>query len=226
LAKLADLKTLLEAARAKRDAAPAHPPRSPARAASRRALGAAKHADGDIEIAHAFADVVRLPPTNRAALGRRQPAPVPHHTIADERAALEASRYGDEPAPHSWDIGQELEGEQTFLRRGLGRDVLAGLRRGRWVVQAEIDLHGMTSHEAHDALADFLLEARARGTRCVRVVHGKGLTSPNREPVLKGKVRRWLARWDDVLAYCEAPRHAGGSGAVVVLLRGSQRPAS
>ena len=56
--------------------------------------------------------------------------------------------------------------------------------------------------------------------RCVRVIHGKGLTSPNREPILKGKVRRWLARWDDVLAYCEAPRHAGGGGAVIVLLRG------
>jgi DNA-nicking Smr family endonuclease len=54
----------------------------------------------------------------------------------------------------------------------------------------------------------------------VRVIHGKGLTSPNREPVLKGKVRRWLAHWDDVLAYCEAPRHAGGGGAVLVLLRG------
>ena len=54
----------------------------------------------------------------------------------------------------------------------------------------------------------------------MRVIHGKGLTSPNREPVLKGKVRRWLARVDDVLAYCEAPLHAGGSGAVVILLRG------
>ena len=59
-----------------------------------------------------------------------------------------------------------------------------------------------------------------RGCRCVRVIHGKGLTSPNKEPVLKGKVRRWLAHWDDVLAYCEAPRHAGGGGAVLILLRG------
>ena len=54
----------------------------------------------------------------------------------------------------------------------------------------------------------------------MRVIHGKGLTSPNREPVLKGKVRRWLAHWDDVLAYSEAPRHAGGGGAVLVLLKG------
>ena len=87
-------------------------------------------------------------------------------------------------------------------------------------MQAVFDLHGMTTTEAHDALGDFLLDARYRGFRCVRVIHGKGLTSPNREPVLKGKGRRWLAQGDDVLAYCEAARHAGGSGAVVVLLRG------
>jgi len=90
-------------------------------------------------------------------------------------------------------------------------------------VQGDIDLHGMTTDESHDALADFLVEARTRGLRCVRVIHGKGLTSPNKEPVLKGKVRRWLAHWDDVLAYCEAPRHAGGGGAVVVLLTGKPR---
>ena len=145
---------------------------------------------------------------------------MPRQSLADERDALQASRYGSEPAPQAWDIGQEIEGEQTFLRRGLGTDVLTGLRRGRWVVQAEHDLHGMTSDEAHDSLADFLLEVRGRGLRCVRVIHGKGLTSRNREPVLKGKVRRWLSHYDDVLAYCEAPRHAGGAGAVVVLLRG------
>ena len=98
--------------------------------------------------------------------------------------------------------------------------MLGKLRRGHWKVQAELDLHGHDSDEAHDALADFLVDARASGMRCVRVIHGKGLTSPNREPVLKGKVRRWLARWDDVLAYCEAPPHAGGGGAVMVLLRG------
>ena len=98
--------------------------------------------------------------------------------------------------------------------------MLSKLRRGQWTVQAELDLHGHDSDEAHDALADFLDEARGVGMRCVRVIHGKGMSSPNREPVLKGKVRRWLQRWDDVLAYCEAPRHAGGGGAVIVLLRG------
>ena len=187
---------------------------------ARRHLGATKHADGDIDIGEAFADVTRLPPGNRAASTRTRPAPDARSRMQDEREVLELAKYGAEPAPHSWDIGQELEGEQTFVRAGLGSDVLVKLRRAHWVVQAVIDLHGMTQTEAHDALADFLLEARNRGLRCVRVIHGKGLTSPNREPVLKGKVRRWLAQWDDVLAYCEARPHAGGSGAVVALLRG------
>jgi len=199
-------------------AVPVIPPASP-----KRALAAAKHADADVDLARAFADVKRLPASNRVTGARPRPAPVPRQRIADERNALEMSKYGSEPAPQTWDIGQELEGEQTFLRRGLGTDVLTGLRRGRWVVQGDIDLHGMTTDESHDALADFLVEARTRGLRCVRVIHGKGLTSPNKEPVLKGKVRRWLAHWDDVLAYCEAPRHAGGGGAVVVLLTGKAR---
>jgi DNA-nicking Smr family endonuclease len=230
--KLTDLKTLLDASRAADSAplpvAPARPApasRSPARedaddAFAKRQVAAAKHADGDIDLHQAFADVRRLPPRNRAVPTRPRPTPVARLRMEDEYDALEMSKYGAEPAPHSWEIGQEIEGEQTFLRRGLGRDILVKLRRAHWVVQAEIDLHGMTTAQAHDGLADFLLEARNQGLRCVRVIHGKGLTSPNREPVLKGKVRRWLGQWDDVLAYCEAPRHAGGGGAVVVLLRG------
>jgi len=229
MAKLTDLKALLDA-KAPATPAIAPPPavrappstRTPVRESEApvRSAGMGKHADGDIDLHDAFSDVTRLPPRNRIAPARVRPLPHARLRMEDEREALELSKYGAEPAPHSWDIGQELDVEQTFVRRGLGRDILVKLRRGHWVVQAVIDLHGMTTTEAHDALGDFLLDARNRGFRCVRVIHGKGLTSPNREPVLKGKVRRWLAQWDDVLAYCEAARHAGGSGAVVVLLRG------
>jgi DNA-nicking Smr family endonuclease len=255
MAKLEQLKAMLDAARARAATAPAgaatprpgapHPaphgpgttphrpvagvrpatPVAPTPAAApagstRRAIAAHKHADGDVDLARAFADVKRMPPPNKAALHRPRPAPIARQRLADEADALHASKYGAEPAPHSWDIGQELESEQTFRRAGLGTDVLSKLRRGHWSVQAELDLHGMVTHEAHDALADFLFAARQQGLRCVRVIHGKGLTSPNREPVLKGKTRRWLAHWDDVLAYVEAPQHAGGGGALLVLLRG------
>ncbi|HET9012141.1 MAG TPA: Smr/MutS family protein [Gemmatimonadaceae bacterium] len=228
MAKLTDLKALLETRRASAPAAETPPSAKPGRhddarpreVPARRAVAASKHAEGDVDIKAAFADVAPIKRANKARVHAAPPAPVPRHRIADEEDALAASKYGAEPAPHAWDIGQEHEGEQTFLRAGLGTDVLAKLRRSHWTVQAELDLHGHDSDEAHDALADFLDEARGAGMRCVRVIHGKGLTSPNREPVLKGKVRRWLARWDDVLAYCEAPRHAGGGGAVIVLLRG------
>ncbi len=231
MAKLSDLKSLLEAAGRKPAPAAAtlaDGPRKPARAvpgakpepAGKRALAAAKHAGGDIDLARAFADVQKLKATNRARIERARPDPVARHTLADERDVLADAKYGERPAPQTWDAGQEFEHEQTFVRRGLGTDVVGKLRRGHWSVQSEHDLHGLTIAEAHDSLADFLVEARGRGMRCVRVIHGKGLTSPNREPVLKGKVRGWLAHWDDVLAYAEAPQHAGGGGAVLVLLKG------
>lgn len=195
--------------------------RQAAHPSPKRTVGATKHADGDVNLAQAFADVQPLPPTNRARIERARPAPVPQQTLADERDVLIASKYGNEPAPQTWDTGQEFEHEQTFVRAGLGADLASKLRRGQWSVQAELDLHGMVVDEAHDALSDFIVAARNRRYRCVRVIHGKGLTSPNKEPVLKGKVRRWLAHWDEVLAYTEAPRHAGGAGAILVLLRGS-----
>jgi len=224
MAKLSDLKKLVDEARATTPASepvPAAKARGKHPAApTRRALAATRHADGDIDLAQAFADVQKLPPSTRATHARARPAPIPRQRLADDAEVLVASKYGAEPAPESWEIGQEHEAGQTYLRGGLGSDILGKLRRGHWSVQGEIDLHGHTTDEAHDALADFLDDARQRGYRCVRVIHGKGLTSPNKEPVLKGKVRKWLSHWDDVLAYCEAPPHAGGGGAVLILLRG------
>jgi len=182
--------------------------------------GAVPPAPVAFDFAQAFADVRRLPASKRALNLAPRPAPIARQRIADDADALTASKYGAEPAPTAWDIGQEQEAEQTFVRRGLSSDILKKLRRGHWALQGEIDLHGHTIDEAHDALSDFIVEARQRGHRCVRAIHGKGLTSPNREPVLKGRVRNWLAHWDEVLAYCEAPPNAGGGGAVLILLRG------
>ena len=210
MAKLSELKRLVDEARA-RTSTEAPVARPAVQPSVRRAIAAGKHADDDIDLAQAFADVERLTPSNRQAHARPRPAPLAHQRLADDADALAASKFGAEPAPDTWDVGQELEAGQTYVRRGLGTDVLAKLRRGHWSVQGEIDLHGHTTDEAHDALADFLDDARARGYRCVRVVHGKGLTSPNKEPVLKAKVRRWLTHWNDVLAYCEAPRRTFAS---------------
>ena len=218
MAKLSELKALLATARkaAPQSGKPTPPPSAAARTVARR-----KPADADIDLSQAFADVEPLRSRNRASVVHARPASLPAKRLADEAEALAASKHGAEPSPASWDVGQELEAEQTFLRKGLATDVLSRLRRGHWSVQGELDLHRLNRDEARDALAGFINDARNYGWRCVRVVHGKGLSSPNREPVLKAKVRRWLTQRDEVLAYCEAPRHAGGAGAVLVLLKAS-----
>ena len=92
------------------------------------------------------------------------------------------------------------------------------LRLGHWVVQGELDLHGLTREDAREALVQFLAEAGKRGCRCVRVVHGKGLGSPGRQPVLKGKVHGWLVQRQEVLAFTQARGPDGGAGALIVLL--------
>ena len=212
MAKLSELKTLL---------ARAHGP-APAKTrppAKRIATEAADASSEEVDLRQAFADVRPLRGQNRAPIERERPPSIASQRAADDAKALAESRYGVDPSPLSWEAGQEHDVHQTFLRKGLGTDVLARLRRGHWSVQGELDLHRLTRDEARDALTEFVNAARGCGWRCVRIVHGKGLSSPNREPVLKSKVRQWLTQRDEVLAYCEAPRHAGGSGAVLVLLK-------
>jgi DNA-nicking Smr family endonuclease len=156
----------------------------------------------------------------RAQHARALPPPVALQTRRDQLEVLVESLL---PYPDD-DSGLETGEELRYLREGLGSDVLRKLRRGVWVLQDELDLHGMTRAEAHAAVAAFLARALRHGMRCVRIIHGKGLRSKNREPVLKGQLGRWLARKDEVLAYCQARRPDGGSGAVVVLLKAAQKP--
>jgi DNA-nicking Smr family endonuclease len=212
MAKLSELKNLL--AQAKRASPRPHRP-----ARSRTAAKAVPNEPADVDLREAFADVKPLRRGDRVAMQPERPSSVAAQRLADDADALAESKYGVEPSPLSWEAGQEHDAQQTFLRKGLGADVLARLRRGQWSVQGELDLHRHTREQARDALVEFLNAARGYGWRCVRIVHGKGLSSPNREPVLKSKVRLWLAQRDEVLAYCEAPVHAGGSGAVLVLLK-------
>jgi DNA-nicking Smr family endonuclease len=169
----------------------------------------------DDEFRRATRDVKRLPAPRRTRLSRAPAAPVPVQTRRDERAALAESLAGPLSVDDAIESGEEL----AFLRDGVSRQVLRKLRRGHWVVQDELDLHGMNRVQAAASVAEFLRHCRARRLRCVRIVHGKGLGSRNREPVLKGKLRKWLAMRDDVLAFCQAPAADGGAGAVLVLLK-------
>ena len=167
------------------------------------------------EFSNAVAGVKPLKRVKRIALARPAPAPVAHQLRRDEIAALAESLDGPLSIDDALDSGEEL----AYLREGLPRQVLRTLRRGHWVIQHGLDLHGMNRHEAFVAVAAFLHACAGRGLRCVRIVHGKGLGSRNREPVLKAKLRKWLPQRQEVLAYCQAPASEGGSGALLVLLK-------
>ena len=172
-------------------------------------------ADRDL-FRQAVADARPLPHHGKVLRLQDPPPPYPVQSHLDEHAALEESLAAGWTAEDWLDSGDE----PNFVRAGVPRQVLRKLRSGAWVIQDQLDLHGLDRHQAREALAGFLANCARRGVRCVRVIHGKGLGSKNREPVLKTKVKHWLARREEVLAYCQARPVDGGSGALVVLLAG------
>ena len=170
----------------------------------------------ELDFHAAMRGVVPLARPGRVEHARPRPAPIPLQRLRDDRQVLAESLS----TPSHPDAGTATGEELTYVRPGVPNTVLRKLRRGHWVVQDEYDLHGMTSIVARPAVSAFIAECTQRGIRCVRIVHGKGLRSRNRLPVLKRKLAHWLMLSDDVLAYCEARPADGGSGAVMVLLRG------
>ena len=187
-----------------------------AHALTRKSLRPAAPAADDVHLfRQAVADAAPLSPHGRFLHDIPPPPPIPRSRLRDEREVILESLQD----PERWDEATETGEELSYVRPGLPRLILRRLR-SQWVAQAELDLHGLNRLEAKHELAEFLHECRRRGVRCVRIVHGKGLGSKNREPVLKILVRHWLSQRDEVLAYVQARPADGGGGAVMVLLRG------
>ena len=158
----------------------------------------------------ALGGVIPLPPSNRIPLAQPlRRAPTRSTAISTnlfiEDKLSDNDAWGDVPT--------------EFLRSGMSRLTLRNLRRGRWPMQDILDLHGFQSDAARKMLLEFLSDAIQHGQRFVCVIHGKGWQTGGKEGVLKSRVRHWLAQYSEVLAFCEAPQNAGGSGAVWVLLK-------
>jgi DNA-nicking Smr family endonuclease len=116
-----------------------------------------------------------------------------------------------------------LEDSMSFVVPGVQNNVLKKLRRGFFCLDSEIDLHGLTSSDAKKQLLHFLNVCTISGYRCVHIVHGKGYRSVDSHPVLKNDLNLWLRQHKDVQAFCSAPPKLGGTGAVFVLLRLSEK---
>ena len=204
---LADLKQVKKeiAAQAEREA----------RLAAQKALEAKRVREHRSLFQAAVGKVARLPESRIADLKPNPPPPRPMQHLLDEAAAF-AESISDE-----MDVTTLLETDErlSFRRPGVGPDVTYKLRRGKWSIQRQIDLHGLRTDDAREALGAFIREAHKQGIRCVRVITGKGLGSPGKAPVLKDKVHRWLVQRAEIVAFVQAPPAQGGAGALVVLLQ-------
>ena len=161
----------------------------------------------------AVRDVAPLPASNKVPSFHQHPRPIPRKIPEDEQSAP------DDSLSDHISLAVEAGDEWSFLRPGVSRQTLRRLRRGYWPIRAQLDLHGYNREEARIELGAFLDASNARGFRCVRVIHGKGLSSKSNEPVLKARVGGWLSQRNDVLVFCQARAEEGGSGAVLVLLK-------
>ena len=184
---------------------------------ARKAAAAKVKAEKEL-FSRAVGPVKALPvkhrPGHRAHLPLTPPAPIAVQHQLDEEAVMR------EAISDEFDVESLLDTDDalSFRRPGMGPDVTRKLRRGGWSIQGQIDLHGLRRDDARESLSQFIKDAHKTGWRCVRVVHGKGLGSPGKTPVLKGRVQSWLIQKNQVLAFVQARPAQGGAGALVVLL--------
>lgn len=150
---------------------------------------------------------------NGAELPVPKPFPIPKQTIISEQNSL------NQMANNPFDIPDIEIGDELYFRRsGVQQQIMRKLRRGQFAIESELDLHGMTVNVAKKELKDFLAYCQSTNRRCIRIIHGKGHGSVDKIPVLKNKLNKWLQNFDSILAFCSAPTHDGGTGAIYALI--------
>lgn len=177
-------------------------------------LDAARQAAAKDLFSRAVGKVQRLPETGRVPSPKLPAEPVAKQQALDDKAVLQEAISDEFDASTLLEVDDSL----SFRRPGIGPDVTAKLRKGEWSIQKQIDLHGLRRDDARETLSAFIRDCHKLGLRCVRVIHGKGLGSPGKTPVLKGRVQSWLVQKNEVLAYVQARPMEGGAGALLVLL--------
>ncbi len=133
--------------------------------------------------------------------------------------AVGDTRTRPEPLSDGAGLTKDTEVELAWAAAGIGPSVLRQLTRAFWPIGARLDLHGLNSDQARDALVTFIESSQGHATRCVCIIHGVGYGSANGQPVLPARVRQWLKQLPAVSAFAQAPKAHGGAGALLALLR-------
>ena len=150
----------------------------------------------------------------RMSVLKPRAAPVPVQRDADVQAVVREMAFAPMISEHY------ITGDELFFKRpGIQDKVLTKLRKGKFAIELELDLHGMNSRDAQAALGRFLVHCRHHDICCVRIIHGKGRGSRDGKPVIKNKLNQWLQKIPQVLAFCSARVCDGGTGAVYVILK-------
>jgi DNA-nicking Smr family endonuclease len=177
--------------------------------------------DDDRDFLDAMAGVTPLPGEKKRPVRFQEGAAQPSHPAPDDMKKAVDHLNALVDGSIEMDITYSDEYIEGSVR-GLSRKTLKRLKKGQLPVQSYVDLHGLTRREAEKRVKNFLLESRKMGLRCVLIVHGRGLNSPDSFPVLKENIPAWLGRGPArraVLAFTTARPYDGGTGAVYVLLR-------
>ena len=181
---------------------------------SRSNLNSNPVSDDDMALFREAVGEVRAVPHDRADSAKAPPAARVKHAENDDRSVMR-SLLEDLSEADFLETGEHL----SYTQPGVQRSVLKKLKAGRYSIQSEIDLHGLTVDQARTELSDFIRAAQDRRHLCIRVIHGKGRKQIEQAPRLKPAVNQWLQRNKNVLAFCSARTNDGGTGAVYVLLK-------
>jgi DNA-nicking Smr family endonuclease len=170
--------------------------------------------DADRELFAAAVGPIRTLRKQRAELHRARPSPEPTQALLDE-ARVTDELMSSLIDPAAIEVGEEI----SYLKDGVAPRVLRDLKRGRFSIRDEIDLHQMTVAVAREAMKEFLEDNRRADRLCLKIIHGKGLRSRAAGPVLKRMVDSALRKRADVIAFASAKPAEGGTGATLVLLK-------
>jgi len=149
---------------------------------------------------------------------KKRPKAIPRQTELSEQRVI-MDMMSDDYEAAEIQTGEEL----YFARDGIQSKVMRKLKRGQYRLEAEVDLHGLNVEAARRAISEFLELCRREELRCVRIIHGKGLSSRHKGPVLKHMVNRWLRQRKEVLAFTSTLPQHGGTGAIYVLLKRARK---
>ncbi|CAM2859038.1 Smr/MutS family protein [Legionella worsleiensis] len=111
----------------------------------------------------------------------------------------------------------------SYVRPGVTDKRIRDLKNGAFKWDARLDVRGLKTEAARDALSQFITDQLRKNHYCVLIIHDK--EGPrNTPPLTKNLMNCWLPQIADVIAFHSAKPEDGGTGAVYVVLKKATQP--